>query len=288
MTDTREFLQELMGRYTTDNVEDPVAFKAKIDEFLAMEDWKMEGYTEAEKDVQRKKSIRFQWGHNHDFGSFKLDGLMGDRHINILATFIDDFGLPKDLTGKSVLDVGVWCGGTSLLLAAMGARVTALEEVVKYADCARFLSFAFGLIKKDPPAMFVYSDSIYDMDEISQPNCQNYFDYIIFPGVLYHLSDPILALRILFNAIKDGGELYLETAVCDFSNPENCRINFANGKGNNIFIPSYPAVASMMEYVGFKLESCGDIMIMNGRGYLHGIRTEWKPMLKAGLSRRVR
>ena len=50
-----------------------------------------------------------------------LQGLMGDRHINILATFIDDFGLPRDLTGKSVLDVGVWCGGTSLLLAAMGA-----------------------------------------------------------------------------------------------------------------------------------------------------------------------
>lgn len=291
MSDTKEFLQDLMKRYTTDNVADPAAFKAKIDEFLAMDNWEMEGYTEEEKDVQRQKSIKFEWGHNHDFGSFKIDGLMGDRHINILASFIDDFGLPRDLTGKSVLDVGVWCGGTSLLLAAMGAEVRCIEEVVKYANCARFLFQEFDL----GAAVFYSGEldrplSLYDFIGMDG------YDYIIFPGVLYHLSDPILALRILFNALKDGGQIFVETAVCEFSNPDNRRLNFAKGESNNIFIPSYPAVATMMEYVGFVLPpQYGDLphqgIVIDdekNRGFFTGYRKEWRPMLQAGLSRRIR
>lgn len=292
MTDTREYLRGLMGRYTTDNVEDPIAFRERIDEFLAMDDWEMEGYTEEEKDVQREKSVKFQWGHNHDFGDFQIDGAMGDRHIEILATFIDNFGLPRDLTGKKVLDVGVWCGGTSLLLAAMGATVWYIEEVLKYTKCVNFLIDSFKLspaspegFLKDGISKLSWKKSIYD----EGLGCAGGFDYIIFPGVLYHLSDPILALRILFNALKDGGELFLETAVCEFSDPNKMRLNFANGKGSNIFIPSYPSVVSMLEYVGFVLPINGVIIYERSmRGFFTGKRLEHRPMLKAGLSRRIR
>lgn len=47
---------------------------------------------------------------------------MADRHIEIIARFLSDFGLPLDLTGKKVLDIGVWTGGTCLALCALGAE----------------------------------------------------------------------------------------------------------------------------------------------------------------------
>src|SRR5207244_4024474 len=37
---------------------------------------------------QRDLSVQFEWGHNHDFGTFRMTGLMQDRHIHILATFM--------------------------------------------------------------------------------------------------------------------------------------------------------------------------------------------------------
>ena len=30
-------------------------------------------------------------------------------------------------------------------------------------------------------------------------------------GVIYHVTDPVLSLRILFNALKDGGRIFVET-----------------------------------------------------------------------------
>src|SRR5207245_11440784 len=109
-----------------------------------------EGYADPAR--QRDLSVQFEWGHHHDFGTFSMAGLMQDRHIHVLAAFMTLFGIPgRDLTGKSVLDVGCWTGGTSLLLAAMGARVVAIEEVAKYAECTGYLRDAFGVAKLEVP-----------------------------------------------------------------------------------------------------------------------------------------
>lgn len=276
MTDTKDFLRGLMGRYTTDNVDDPVAFRARIDEFLALDDYEMEGYSSP--DMQRDKSVKFHWGHNHDFGDFKLEGVLGDRHIDLLASFIDDFGLPRDLTGKRVLDIGVWCGGTTMLLAEMGAEfVTGFEEVKKYGRCANFLSTSFK--KEDEWGVIV--SSIYNT-QFRDP-----FDYVIFPGVLYHLTDPILALRILFNALKDGGTLFLETMIAPVPDThaggQNVMV-YAGGKGWNWFIPSEQALIKMLNDVGFDWVSTYGKE--KGRLYCKAYRIEHKDMLRAGLSNR--
>ena len=61
----------------------------------------------------------------------------------IIADFIDQFDFPEKLGGMRVLDIGAWTGGISLLLAAMGAKVVALEEVVKYSNTVNYLAYVW-------------------------------------------------------------------------------------------------------------------------------------------------
>jgi precorrin-6B methylase 2 len=72
---------------------------------------------------------------------------MGDRHINLLANFIDLFPVSlEDFRYKYVFDIGCWTGGTTLLLAALAKKVYAIEEVKKYAEIVSFLLRSFDLM----------------------------------------------------------------------------------------------------------------------------------------------
>lgn len=290
---TRAYLENIMKQYTTDNVEDPEAFEKKIRDYLTLDNWEMEGYSEDEIDVQRELSIKFHWGHNHDFGSFKLDGKMGDRHIDIISTFIDTFGLPRDLSGKAVLDVGVWTGGTTLLLAGMGADVHALEEVRKYSLALSHIASSFGIgqyyrydkdCEKRVDAGYIHHLNI----SLYKYNPESFFDYVIFPGVLYHLSDPIVALRILFNALKDGGTLFIETAYRGRDFHDDLQPIYYWGPqrpGYNWFLPSPEALDRMLVDVGFDIY---EDYRENGRLFTKAVRHEWRPFFRSGLSRNVR
>src|SRR5437899_3156086 len=68
------YLHGLMGRYTVEHLVhmEPAAFEAGIRSFLDLRDPDMEGYRDPTR--QRDLSIRFHWGHDHDFGSFALRG----------------------------------------------------------------------------------------------------------------------------------------------------------------------------------------------------------------------
>ena len=69
---------------------------------------------------QRRWSTVYNWGHDHVFSDeYAVAGKMTSRHVDMLANYIDEFDMPVDMTGMRVLDVGVWTGGTSLLMAAL-------------------------------------------------------------------------------------------------------------------------------------------------------------------------
>ena len=82
-------LRRLMRRYTTDNLVgvSPDAFQASLAARLGTVDPQTEGYLDPSR--QRDLSIKFRFGHDHDFGAFQLDGQMGLRHLELLASFID-------------------------------------------------------------------------------------------------------------------------------------------------------------------------------------------------------
>ena len=287
-TDLAAHLRTLMkDNYGTGNLVNVggAEFKENILSRIGKDDAAIEGYADPTK--QRDLSIRFRWGHDHDFGDFSLDGEMADRHILIIARFLSDFGLPLDLTGKKVLDIGVWTGGTCLALCALGAEVVGLEEVRKYADTVTYLAHAFGLDNLTCEALSVYE---YDRADA--------FDYVLYSGVIYHVTDPVLSLRILYNALKDGGDIFVETfgialdpglpPMTMVESPGTVRSGSEGEKsrtGWNYFVPTDKALKLWMETVGFH-----DVTVAalndNSRYLAKGTRHAHEEMARAGLARR--
>jgi SAM-dependent methyltransferase len=261
-------------------------FKNHLMDKIGQTDFLGEGYSEDELERQRDLSIKFHWGHDHDFGSFKIEGLMGERHFDLFEKFLAFFPITLDsFSDKHILDVGCWTGGTTLLLSAVSKEVTAVEEVKKYAATARYLAEAFGVNAK------VIDCSLYALND---PKYYDSFDRVYFPGVIYHLSDPVLALRILFNSLSIGGDILIETAGFE-SDEALCRfegnyIYHTNGTreelnrgGWNYFMLSGPALERMMREAGFV-----DIRYKwdnrSNRLFAHGIKESQVGICKAGLS----
>lgn len=148
----------------------------------------------------------FVWGHNHDFGhGITRAGAMGPRHTEITSEAVRLGMLPASLKDKQVLDVGCWSGGDLLVLAGLGGRVTAIEEHPIAAQAAKRL---LGLLNLDAP---VLETSLFaDKQEWSER-----FDFAYCSGVIYHVTDPMLLLRILFAYLKPGGDVFIETKGTD-------------------------------------------------------------------------
>lgn len=263
---------------------DSATFFAHIHSLIGGIDAAGEGYLDPSK--QRDLSVKYHWGHNHSFGNgVELQGRMADRHIEILARFVSGFEMPLDLSGKKVLDIGVWTGGTSLLLAAMGANVVALEEVKKYADTVNFLARAFGVSDR----LTCIPKTLYEV----LPLFADDFDYVVYSGVIYHVTDPLLSLRLVFSALKNGGAAFIETF--GFDSPENvCRyegpsVTHIGSKeqltrsGWNYFIPSAGCLKAWCLDAGFQSVRVDDVT-KDRRLLGAAIRTGFQDFCRAGIS----
>jgi len=280
-----KFLQSLMKTYRVENLVnmDPKQFKEGFDRFLALDDAAMEGYESAEG--QRVRTVRFMWPFDHDFGDFKVGpGTNATRPMDLITNFMDSFGVPaRDLKGKRVLDIGCYAGGTSLLLAAMGAEVVAVEEVAKYVESLKFLRDAFGLENLEPRNLSLY--------DLTTDEFQDAFDIVLFAGVLYHISDVILGMRITYNALKPGGTTLLETAstrsderILEYAGKNQ---RGANKYGANWFFPSPLVVTELMDEVGYKdIESFvrRNPQSIRDRTYAMAKKSQQEDFLRAGFA----
>ena len=288
----KEISDELRNKfdiYRTSNLKGVTSeeFARYIQSQIGVINANIEGYSEDEIERQRDLSIKFHWGHDHDFGDFKLEGRMGDRHINLLANFIDLFPVSlEDFRDKYVFDIGCWTGGTTLLLAALAKTVYAIEEVKKYAEIVSFLLRSFDINDR----VSVQALSIYDCNS---GEFYDRFNIVYFPGVIYHLSDPLLALRILFNSLKVGGFILVESAGINREEPF-CRFDGSliyhsgtkerlNRGGWNWFMPSPSALYRMMKEAGFD-EIQTQWHHGTNRVYGYGRKVSQVGICKAGLS----
>lgn len=286
---TKSQLESRFERYSTKNLVgiEPDDFQSQLESRIGKIDGKTEGYRDDEIERQRDLSIKYHWGHDHNFGSFHLAGKMKNRHLNLMVSFAENFPIDENtFADADVIDIGCWTGGTTLLLHSLGSRVHAIEEVKKYSDTVNFLASSFGIGEQ----VHCESQSLY---ECNSDEYHDRFDVAYFPGVIYHLSDPVLALRILFNSLRMDGEILIESAGIDSPEPV-CRFDgnyiYHNGSreelsraGWNWFLPSESALERMMQEAGFgsvKTFYCST----NRRVFGYGKKKQFVGICKAGLS----
>jgi tRNA (mo5U34)-methyltransferase len=120
--------------------------------------------------------------------------------------------LPKDLAGKTVLDIGCNAGFYSIEMKRRGAsRVLGIDSDDRYLAQARLATEVLGY---DDAIEFAKLD-VYDVGAIGEK-----FDLVIFMGVLYHLRHPLLALdlirehvardMLLFQSMQRGSKFVLD------------------------------------------------------------------------------
>lgn len=120
---------------------------------------------------------------------------------------LDEIGVPQDLAGLRALDIGAWDGPYTFELERRGAQVTALD--IQDPDIT-----VFSAVKeiKNSSATYVRG-GVYD----AVPETLGTYDLVLFPGVYYHLKNPVLALQRIRRLLKDGGALFIEGAsVTDY------------------------------------------------------------------------
>lgn len=109
--------------------------------------------------------------------------LPGLQTLEHLRWRLDLFGLPDDLRGKRVLDIGAWDGWFSFECERRGATVVAV-------DCVALDTFieAKRLIGSSVEYLTL------DVNELTVARLGR-FDIVLFFGVLYHLRHPLLGLE---------------------------------------------------------------------------------------------
>lgn len=183
----------------------------------------------------------FTWGHDQDFGfGYARAGAMGARHVEIVSECLALGLLPIDLQGLDLLDIGCWTGGDVLALAGLGARVTAIEEHPVSAAAAARLCCLVGAEAE------VVRRSLYD----DRRDWVRRFDLIYCSGVIYHVTDPLLFLRICFAYLKPGGRLVLETKALDGAGPV-CAYAGTCEKGWNWYSPTRETLGRWLVDAGF-------------------------------------
>ena len=139
-------------------------------------------------DLKERVEALAPWFHNINLNGVWTapDHFLGDYPGSKFKRFAPH--LPKDLRGKSVLDIGCNAGFYSIEMKRRGAdRVLGIDSDQRYLAQARLASEVLGFDDIE----FAKLD-VYQVGAIGEK-----FDFVIFMGVLYHLRHPLLALDLI-------------------------------------------------------------------------------------------
>ncbi|WP_434714031.1 TIGR04290 family methyltransferase (plasmid) [Rhizobium sp. YTUHZ045] len=187
-----------------------------------------------------------------DYPAFKWEGF---KHV-----------VPKDLEGRSVLDIGCNAGFYALEMKRRNAgRVLGIDSDPRYLEQARFAADHFGLDVE------FRQMSVYEVSKLGER-----FDLVLFMGVLYHLRHPLLALDLLYEHVVadlmlfqclQRGEEHIATLEEDydfsewkvFDRPDFPKLFFVEERyaadPTNWFIPNKAAVEALLRSSGFVIEA---------------------------------
>jgi tRNA (mo5U34)-methyltransferase len=164
------------------------------------------------------------------------------------------YGLPKDMTGMRVLDVGCAEGFFSFEAERRGAKE--IVSIDSFPDSIRRFNICRSALgSKASP----FLANVYEL----APRTFGTFDMVFFFGVLYHLRHPILALEKIFSVCS--GTMLLQTASMELllhGNEPLARFypfGMPSGPADKpmfdptvFWIPNAACTRALVEHAGFK------------------------------------
>jgi tRNA (mo5U34)-methyltransferase len=181
-------------------------------------------------------------------------------------------GLPDDMSGWQVLDIGCNAGFYTFELAKLGAEVDAIDVDPHYLRQAHWASDKLGLSDK----IEFRQMQVYELARSSKS-----YDLVLFMGVFYHLRYPLLALDIvaerterilafqslstLDKATVDQPEDFTMAKRELMEHPGWPKMSFIRRQfqsdPTNWWVPNRACIQAMLNDVGFRIDSSpGDEM----------------------------
>jgi tRNA (mo5U34)-methyltransferase len=216
-------------------------------------------------DIRARVATLGPWFHNIDLGGVRTapDHPLGDYPAAHWRTF--ESALPRDLSGRTVLDIGCNAGFFALRMKERGAsRVVGIDSDERYLAQAALAAEVAGL------DIEFRRLTVYEVAELGET-----FDVVLFMGVLYHLRHPLLALDLVYEHVArdlmvfqtmirgstaagpvEDDYPFQETSV--FDRPDFPRLHFVErkyaGDCTNWWIPNRAGAEAMLRSAGFAVE----------------------------------
>ncbi|MFQ5823491.1 MAG: class I SAM-dependent methyltransferase [bacterium] len=235
---------------------------------------------EKEKILQRVN--QFYWYHVLDLGNQIVTD--GDYDIRPLLPY---YGIPEDLQGKTVLDVGRGSGFFSFEFERRGADVTATDlssffdwdfvggdaernyRIAKASSESeynkRYHHGAFDLAKEllhsNVKSVLV---NVYNMTRAMFEGKQ--FDLVFMGSLMSHLKHPILALERLYDVTRERVIISAPTFNSKEKMPMMTLVGTADNDRRSWWVPNPVCLAEMLRCVGFKeIKPYGKFTLKNRR-----------------------
>ncbi len=129
------------------------------------------------------------WYHSIELPDGRV--LQGTQSLARLRERAELYGIPSDLRGKRVLDIGAWDGWFTFEMERRGASVVAV-------DCVEIENFRYAHRQLGSRAEYLELD-VYDLT----PERVGRFDIVLCLGVVYHLKHPLLAIERVCDLTAD-------------------------------------------------------------------------------------
>lgn len=163
------------------------------------------------------------------------------------------FGMPSDLTGKTVLDIGACNLYHSLLAEKRGATVTAIEPNQGGLDNTKCCQLVLKTIDNKINFGSCDLDTLF-IDGFAVPAP---YDLCLLYGVLYHTTEPIKMLQQVYKLTKEDGCAIIETAISpeiEINGERQPIWQFRNGHDGdkaNFWYCNLTGLEAVLKYVGF-------------------------------------
>lgn len=229
----------------------------------------------AEAKRRRIEAVGYWW-HSIDLGDGVVTpGIKWGGGVEAMMDDVRRIGLPEDITGRTVLDIGAYDGFYSFEAERRGAsQVLALDHFVWLNDIAGGrVDYGLQYLPAGKPdagaatpgkrpfdtahellssrVVSVVGDFMhYPLDELGR------FDLVLFLGIVYHMEDPLRAMRRLYQVTDDLA--IIESEIAEFGGFEDHpMVEFLPGAElnqdpTNWWIPNVPALIGLAHAAGFR------------------------------------